>query len=179
MDQDQLSGAVANQWGRDIGPRVGKALGGVARPSPANEFSFGQSRVVIKIARATTHSVGVTYLTLDRVDEVYGAWETEADVFDVWALAVALFREYMRPTASKGSAAGKVGLVRRSVFRGSWDVRRQGSNLSATTVVGRTAAFRQCAPAPASPFASGFAPFGAWASNARRASSRCVRVVFA
>lgn len=96
---------------------MGEALGGSPVPSQANEFAIGERRVAIKTARATTNSVGVTYLTLDRVDDVYGAWESEIGAFEVWCLPVAVFKEHMRPTASKGASAGKVGLVSQSILQ--------------------------------------------------------------
>jgi hypothetical protein len=70
----------------------------------------------VKTAKARTLSVGVTYLVLDRVDEMYAGWEISPDRFEVWSLPAAVFKANMRETASRGPSAGRVGIVNRKVF---------------------------------------------------------------
>ena len=82
----------------------------------ANEFSLKGRRVAVKTAKSRTRSVGVTYLVLDRVEDVYAGWETSPDEFEVWALTASLFRSNMRETASHGPSAGRVGIVNRATF---------------------------------------------------------------
>jgi hypothetical protein len=116
MPQNQATGAAAAAWGREMGRRLGAALGGTSLSRQANEFSIGNRRVAVKTARAQTSSVGVTYLVLERVDDVYGCWEVAPAEFDVWSLPTDVFKSAMRETASKGPSAGRVGLVTRTVF---------------------------------------------------------------
>jgi hypothetical protein len=72
--------------------------------------------VVLKSAAPHTNSIGVTYLMLNRVDEVVAALQREDGAFDLYALSAAAFKAAMSPTRSKGASAGRVGVVRRSVF---------------------------------------------------------------
>ena len=116
MPQDRSSGSEAAKWGRESGKRLGVALGGSAVSRIANEFALDGRRIAVKTAKGKTRSVGVTYLVLDRVDEVYAGWETNPDDFEVWSLAASLFRSNMRPTASHGPSAGRVAMVSRTTF---------------------------------------------------------------
>jgi len=56
---------------------------------------------------------------LDRLDSVIGAFQLDDGSFEIWSLSPEKFRQEMRDTRSKGSAAGKVGIVRRDVFEKS------------------------------------------------------------
>ena len=116
MKQDQATGAAASRWGRETGRRIAKALDGTPLSNQANEFLIGGRRVAVKTAKSGTDSVGVTYLVLDRVADVYGAWEVGSEEFEVWSLLADAFKRHMRETASRGASAGRVGLVRRAVF---------------------------------------------------------------
>lgn len=82
----------------------------------SNEARWDGKLVVLKSAASATNSVGVTYLMLDRVDEVVAAFQREDGRFDVYALSAAAFRSAMKPTRSKGASSGRVGIVRRSTF---------------------------------------------------------------
>jgi len=73
-------------------------------------------RIGVKTAKSRTRSVGVTYLVLDRVDDVYAGWETSPDEFEVWSLPASVFRSKMRATASHGPSTGRVGIVNRTTF---------------------------------------------------------------
>jgi hypothetical protein len=116
MPQDKSSGSEAAKWGRESGKRLGLALGGSAVSRIANEFLLNGRRIAVKTARSTTRSVGVTYLVLDRVEDVYAGWEISPDEFEVWSLPASLFRSNMRATASHGPSAGRVGIVNRTTF---------------------------------------------------------------
>jgi hypothetical protein len=116
MPQDRSSGSEAAKWGREAGKRLGLALGGSATSRLANEFLLQGRRVAVKTAKERTRSVGVTYLVLDRVDDVYAGWEVSPNTFQVWSLPAPLFRSNMRPTASQGPSSGRVGLVSRMTF---------------------------------------------------------------
>ena len=116
MAQDSTSGAAAARWGRVTGQRIAAKLGGTPVSRQANEFVINGRRVAVKTARARTLSVGVTYLVLARVDDVYGAWEVAPDAFEIWSLTAPAFKEHMRATASRGPSAGRVGIVNRKTF---------------------------------------------------------------
>jgi hypothetical protein len=116
MPQDRTSGSQAAKWGRESGKQLGLALGGSAVSRIANEFELNGRRIAVKTARSRTRSVGVTYLVLERVHDVYAGWEIDSGEFEVWSLPASLFRTHMRPTASHGPSAGRVGMVNRTVF---------------------------------------------------------------
>jgi len=72
--------------------------------------------VVIKCAASATDSVGVTFKMLERLDSIIGAFQLDDGSFELWSLSPEKFRQEMRDTRSRGSAAGKVGIVRRDFF---------------------------------------------------------------
>lgn len=116
MTQDSESGARASRWGRETARKIAAAIGASAPTGNSNECLLDGSRVVIKCAAPKTDSVGVTYLMLGRISEIIGAFQIDGATFDVWALPAAVARAAMRPTASRGASAGKVGIVSRETF---------------------------------------------------------------
>lgn len=116
MTQSQESGARASHWGHETARKVAKVIGATPVSKSSNECAFNNSHVVIKCAASKTNSVGVTYLMLDRISGAIGAFQINENTFDLYFLSSNLIRTAMRPTASKGNAAGKVGIVRRDVF---------------------------------------------------------------
>ena len=117
--QNQESGAAASKWGKETARRLAAALGVSSPSGTSNECSLDGLPVVIKCAGRATDSVGVTFRMLTRVARVIGAFEDDRGEFDVWGITPRQFETHMRDTASKGASAGKVGLVRRSVFEAS------------------------------------------------------------
>lgn len=116
MPQNRKSGATANRYGRETSVKIMKKLGTKPISSMSNECFLNGKRVAIKCSKKYTKCVGVSYLMLKRLDTVIGAFETEKGVYDLFELSPKVFANNMRPTRSKGPAAGKVGLVIQSVF---------------------------------------------------------------
>ena len=75
MGQDRNTGAAADEFGRTTAPLIAKRIGATMLGSASNEATLGGKRVVIKCARSQTTSVGVTYLMLNKLDQVIGAFE--------------------------------------------------------------------------------------------------------
>lgn len=116
MSQDQSSGAVASQWGKDTARLIAFKINAKMVSSRSNECIFEGVKGVIKCAKTATSSVGVSYKMLGRLDFIIGAFQAENGSFELYKLPVNYFENKMRPTASKGAANGKVGIVRRSAF---------------------------------------------------------------
>lgn len=116
MPQDRESGAAANKYGRETARKIMKKLGTKPISSMSNECVLKGRLVAIKCSRKYTKCIGVSYLMLKRLKAVIGAFETENDYYDLYELSPRVFANNMRPTRSKGAAAGKVGLVTQSVF---------------------------------------------------------------
>ena len=116
MPQDGESGAAANKYGRETAKKIMKKLGTKPISSMSNECILKGRLVAIKCSRKYTKCIGVSYLMLKRLKAVIGAFETENDYYDLYELSPRVFANNMRPTRSKGAAAGKVGLVTQSVF---------------------------------------------------------------
>ena len=53
---------------------------------------------------------------LKRLGGIIGAFQVEDGMYELYELSPHDFSDNMRPTRSKGAAAGKVGLVSKSVF---------------------------------------------------------------
>lgn len=117
MSQDRESGAAANAWGRRTAISVAEHLGATNLSSGSNECVLNGERVVIKCAAARTSSVGVTFKMLERLDAIIGAFQLEDGAFELWSLSPSVFESEMTDTRSLGASAGKVGIVRKDVFR--------------------------------------------------------------
>lgn len=116
MPQDQSSGAAGNAFGRTMAPRIAHAIGATMLGSRSNEAIFEGMRVVIKCAAPKTTSVGVTYLMLERLHSVIGAFQQTNGSFSLFLLPATTFTAEQRPSRSQGPSSGKVGLVSRAVF---------------------------------------------------------------
>lgn len=116
MTQDQASGAAANEWGRVTARAIASKIGAVMTGQTSNEATLDGKKVVIKCAASATDSVGVTFKMLGRLDYIIGAFQLDDESFELWSLSSEKFRREMRDTRSRGSAAGKVGIVRRDFF---------------------------------------------------------------
>lgn len=119
MAQDRNSGAEANDWGHRTALLLAEKLGASGMRRNSNECQLAGERVVIKCANPATTSVGVTYRMLDRLDRIAAAFKLDDGSFELFSLLPAEFVAAMRQTRSRGSAAGKVGLVDRSTFQRS------------------------------------------------------------
>ncbi len=116
MPQDRESGAEANWFGRQYGAKIIATLGATKVKPGSNECLLGGKRVSVHCARKNTDSVGVTRLCLKKLDTVLGAFEQEDGSFQVWELPADQYVKHSRPTRSRGPSAGRVVLVRRTVF---------------------------------------------------------------
>jgi hypothetical protein len=116
MTQDRISGAAASAWGRDVARQIASRIGAAMKNSTSNEATLDGKRVVIKCAAPNTDSVGVSYKMLENLDAIVGAFQLNDGSFELWLLSPAHFRDAIRPTRSRGAAAGKIGLVRRGTF---------------------------------------------------------------
>jgi hypothetical protein len=85
----------------------------------SNEATIDGKTVVIKCAASGIDSVSVTFKMLDRLDSIIGAFQLDDGSFELWSLSPERFRNGMCDTRSRGSAAGKVGMVRRGSFEKS------------------------------------------------------------
>lgn len=116
MPQNRESGAAANKWGRQIARLIARKLGATEISNRSNEFILNGKNITIRCAHYNTDSVGVTYLMLNRIDYVIGAFEDERGRFNLYELRPTQYKKKMTETRSKGPSAGKVGIVKRSTF---------------------------------------------------------------
>jgi len=117
MSQTSLSGAQASKWGLRCGKALAAQLGASNPQGNSNECELNGERVVIKCAHLNTDSVGVSYLMLERLDAVIGAFELENGEFEIWRLSPDIYRQEMTGTRSQGPSAGKVGIVKKRIFQ--------------------------------------------------------------
>ena len=113
MSQDAESGRRAARWGVQTARRLAAAIG--ARDfirANSNESEWNGKRVVIKGVAAATKKIGVTCLTLKRVDLVMGAFQLDDGSFELWSLPPSRF-----PHACKGALAGQFGQLSKRQFR--------------------------------------------------------------
>lgn len=115
MAQDRESGARAAKWGREAAGRLAKAIGATGFAGRSNECVLGGKRVIIKCAAVKTGIVGITYKTLERIEEIIGAFELDDGSFELWALTPEAYAAEMRDSAGK-KTAGQTGQVRKAHF---------------------------------------------------------------
>jgi hypothetical protein len=116
MPQDRESGARANQYGKETAKRIAEKIGAKSTSKISNEFELQGRKITIRCARHSNDSLGVTYKMLERIDVIFAALEQENGKYELYGISPSGFKKNMRETKSKGAAAGKVGLVRKSVF---------------------------------------------------------------
>jgi hypothetical protein len=116
MPQDCVTGAAANEWGRNTARQIAAQIGASMQGGTSNEALLNGERIVIKCAAPATDSVGVTFKMLKKLDSIVGAFQLDDGSFELWSLTPKQFESAMRDTRSRGAAAGKVALVRRKVF---------------------------------------------------------------
>ena len=117
MPQCQEGGARAVEYGLQTARKIAEKLGGIGIGNDrSNEYVINGKKVVLKCARVSTNSIGVTYQMLDRVSAIRGSFETENGTYDIYEMSPDTYRENMRPTRSTGPSAGRVGMLRKSAF---------------------------------------------------------------
>lgn len=116
MPQDRESGAKANEYGRETAKKIAKYFGAKSISKTSNEFELQDKKITIRCARHSTNDIGVTYRMLKRIDAIFVALEQGNGEYKLYEISPSMFELNMRETKSKGAAAGKVGLVRKSVF---------------------------------------------------------------
>ncbi len=116
MPQNRESGARANKYGRETAQIIAKGIGAKSISKTSNEFELQGRKITIRCAKHSTDSLGVTHKMLKRIDAIFGALEQEDGKYEIYELSPSLFEKRKRETRSRGASAGKVGLVRKSVF---------------------------------------------------------------
>lgn len=116
MPQDRVSGADANTYGRETARKIAIAIGAISISETSNEFELDNRKITIRCARKNNKQFGVPYQLLERVNAVIGALEQENGDYKLYEISPNKFKQKMRPTKSTGSSAGRVGIVRESVF---------------------------------------------------------------
>src|SRR5690242_4414571 len=103
MPQDRDSGAQAAEWGKATARQIAVRLGATNLRDRSNECTLNGRPVTIKCAAPKTIYVGVTYLTLKRIEAVVGAFQADDGSFDLWEMAAADFTRMMRDAAGSGT----------------------------------------------------------------------------
>ena len=116
MPQNRESGARANEYGRECAKKIAGKIGAKSISKTSNEFELQGRKITIRCAKHSTNDLGVTYKMLERIDAIFAALEQENGKYELYEISPSMFEKNMRETRSKGAAAGKVGLVRKSVF---------------------------------------------------------------
>jgi len=118
MPQDRAIGAFADKFGRDNARHLAVVLKAkLIFPTASNEALFRGKKTVLKSCKRGTTQVGVSYRMLEHLDTVIAAFEGEDGKWTVFELLAERFRREERETASRGSSAGKVGVVSKKLFQ--------------------------------------------------------------
>lgn len=116
MPQDRESGARANKFGRETAKAIADKIGAIPISKISNEFSLKNRKVTIRCAHHKTTSVGMSYKMKERIDDVILAHEQQNGEYKLYKISSDKYEQSMNPTKSKGPSAGKVGMVKISVF---------------------------------------------------------------
>ena len=116
MPQDKESGEKGNEYGLETARKVASAIGAEMLGSASNEAIYRGKNVVIKCARVTTSSIGVTFKMQKSVSDVIAALEQPDGKYKIFALDIKVFRSKQKQSQSKPDAGHKVGQVSKSVF---------------------------------------------------------------
>jgi hypothetical protein len=116
MSQNKQSGADANKYGRETARLIMKELSTKPISKTSNECLLNGRQMVIKCSRVDTKQVGVSYVMLERLDGIIGAFETDMGNYELYEISPDIFKGNMLETRSTGASAGKVGLVLQKIF---------------------------------------------------------------
>ena len=119
MAQDRESGARANEFGHENATTIISQLGGTNGKPGSNEFELNGERVSVHSAHyrsGRVQSVGVTLNCLRTIKAVLGAFQDKDGRYQLLKLPAEQFKEFSRPTASRGPSAERVVLVKRKMF---------------------------------------------------------------
>lgn len=116
MPQNRETGARANEYGRETAKKIAGKIGAKSISKISNEFELQGRIITIRCAKHSTNDLGVTYKMLERIDAIFAALEQEIGNYELYEISPTMFKKNMRETKSQGAAAGKVGLVKKSLF---------------------------------------------------------------
>lgn len=118
MPQDRESGAAAGIYGFETAKAIAQKVGAKKeRRKNSNEYLLKGKHIVIKCAHLGNDSVGVSWHMLKGLDSIYGAFETDKGTYEIYELSPARFKMNARETASQGPSRGRVGIVKKTVFK--------------------------------------------------------------
>lgn len=109
--QNRMTGAAANQFGREAAAKISKLLGAKRISGRSNEVLYDSKRAVIKSAHLRNIYIGVTLKMLERLDLIIAAFETLDGDYDLYALKPDIFKDNIRIGLNE-----RIGLVRKKVF---------------------------------------------------------------
>lgn len=107
MAQTAESGRRGNEVGRLVGQTVAAKLG-MQLEEGSNKGVFNNNKAVIKSARIGNSQFGVTNRMLQEIQYVILAKEVSVNNFELYSVDSTKLINAGRPTASRGSSAGKV-----------------------------------------------------------------------
>jgi len=119
MTQDRVSGAAANDWGLATARVIASKIGAVMKGRTSNEATLDSKTVVIKCAASATDSVGVHSRCLIVLIQSSAHFSSMMDPLKSGRCHRRNISQEMRDTRSRGSSAGKVGIVRKDFFEKS------------------------------------------------------------
>lgn len=111
MTQDRVTGAAANQFGKDAAVKIAKLLGAKITSGRSNEVLYDGKRAVIKSAHLGNIYIGVTLKMLEQIDLIIAAFETLDGDYDLYTLKPDIFKDNIRIGLNE-----RIGLVRKKVF---------------------------------------------------------------
>ena len=128
--QRRLAGRQANRWGRKAARKVMEKIGAQRRPrgNNSNECMLSDERVVIKLAKAKTTSVKITYRMLRRIQAIIGAFEGTDGEFHLWKISSRVYEDNMWEDPKKRALSLRAGTVTRRIFE------EKGESMGAVTL---------------------------------------------
>lgn len=113
MGQNRVTGAAGDKRGREDSRIFAKAIDATMISSRSNDAIRSGKNITIRSAKSGTGSVGCYLHVLDRVEEVYAAFEESPGSFCILMMSAETFRGKM---TLKDSVKGANGQVSRSDF---------------------------------------------------------------
>ena len=115
--QDQESGAAAAKWGREVGPLIAKKFGAEQIRPNVNEFLLDGQRIALKTASRTNNQIGVYNSVRDRVKYIWGAFEKDSGLFEVYELTPTVWKKHAREAVQSSANHGKLTLMNHATFK--------------------------------------------------------------
>jgi hypothetical protein len=111
--QDRASGAAGRLYGLQTGALIARLVGARQVSTNSNEVVWNDRCAVIKACAPNNNFFGVTAKMLNRLQDIYGAFELDNGDIELWWISPERFSAGERPSPSARNRGADTRLIRK------------------------------------------------------------------